>query len=40
VDDGVALLLAFAAGDALDLRGITTVAGNVGAALTARATPA
>jgi purine nucleosidase len=36
VDDGVALLLAFAAGDALELRGITTVAGNVGAALTAR----
>jgi purine nucleosidase len=36
VDDGVALLLAFAARDALDLRGVTTVAGNVGATLTAR----
>lgn len=36
VDDAVALLLAFAAPDALDLLGITTVAGNVGAALTAR----
>lgn len=36
VDDGVALLLAFAAGDRLDLTGITTVAGNVGAELTAR----
>jgi len=36
VDDGVALLLAFASADALDLRGITTVAGNVGLAQTAR----
>lgn len=36
VDDAVALLLAFAARDALDIIGITTVAGNVGAALTAR----
>lgn len=36
VDDGVALLLAFAAGDRLDLAGITTVAGNVSAELTAR----
>ena len=36
VDDAVALLLAFAAPDALDLLGITTVGGNVGAALTAR----
>lgn len=36
VDDGVALLMAFAAPDALDILGVTTVAGNVGAALTAR----
>jgi purine nucleosidase len=36
VDDAVALLLAFAARDALDIIGITTVAGNVGTALTAR----
>jgi purine nucleosidase len=36
VDDGVALLLAFAARDALQLLGITTVAGNVSAKLTAR----
>jgi len=36
VDDGVALLLAFAARHELNLLGITTVAGNVGAALTAR----
>lgn len=36
VDDAVALLLALAARDALDIIGITTVAGNVGAALTAR----
>ena len=36
VDDAVALLLAFAARDALDLLGVTTVGGNVGAALTAR----
>ena len=36
VDDGVALLLAFAARDTLDLLGITTVAGNVSADLTAR----
>ena len=36
VDDAVALLLAFAASDKLDLLGITTVAGNVSAALTAR----
>lgn len=36
VDDGVALLLAFAARDTLDLLGITTVAGNVSAELTAR----
>lgn len=35
VDDAVALLLAFSAPDALDLRGITTVAGNVSGALTA-----
>lgn len=35
VDDGVALLVAFASPE-LDLIGITTVAGNVGAALTAR----
>lgn len=35
VDDGVALLLAFASRE-LELLGITTVAGNVGAALTAR----
>lgn len=38
VDDGVALLLAFAASDVLKLRGITTVAGNVAATLTARNT--
>lgn len=36
VDDAVALLLAFGAKDAIDLLGVTTVAGNVGAALTAR----
>lgn len=36
VDDAVALLLAFAARDAFDLRGITTVAGNVNSALTAQ----
>lgn len=36
VDDAIALFLAFAAPDALDLRAITTVAGNVGGALTAR----
>ena len=36
VDDGVALLLAFAAPDALDLIAVTTVAGNVDAELTAR----
>ncbi len=36
VDDGVALLLAFAARDALKILGITTVAGNVSAKLTAR----
>lgn len=36
VDDAVALLLAFGALDELNLLGITTVAGNVGAALTAR----
>ena len=36
VDDGVALLLAFAARDTLELLGITTVAGNVSAELTAR----
>lgn len=36
VDDAVMLLLAGAARDALDIAGITTVAGNVGAALTAR----
>ncbi|MCE3290058.1 MAG: Inosine/uridine-preferring nucleoside hydrolase [Caulobacter sp.] len=35
VDDGVALLLAFASPE-LNLLGVTTVAGNVGAALTAR----
>ncbi|NBX57606.1 MAG: nucleoside hydrolase, partial [Gammaproteobacteria bacterium] len=36
VDDGVALLLAFSAKTELDLLGITTVAGNVSAELTAR----
>jgi purine nucleosidase len=36
VDDAVALLLAFAAPDRLDIRAVTTVAGNVSAALTAR----
>lgn len=36
VDDAVMLLLALAAGDALDIAGITTVAGNVGIALTTR----
>jgi purine nucleosidase len=36
VDDGVALLLAFAARDTLELLGVTTVAGNVSAELTAR----
>lgn len=36
VDDAVALLLAFAAPEALDLLAITTVAGNVAADLTAR----
>lgn len=36
VDDAIALFLAFAAPDALDVRAITTVAGNVGGALTAR----
>ena len=36
VDDAVALMLAFAAPDAFDILGITTVAGNVGGALTAR----
>ncbi len=36
VDDAVALLLAFASPDALAIRGITTVAGNVSARLTAR----
>lgn len=36
VDDAVMLLLAGAARDALDIAGITTVAGNVGALLTAR----
>lgn len=36
VDDGVALLLAFAARDTLDLLAITTVAGNVSTKLTAR----
>ncbi|MBU3671103.1 MAG: nucleoside hydrolase [Sinobacteraceae bacterium] len=36
VDDAVALLLAFAATDEIDLIGITTVAGNVSAGLTAR----
>ena len=36
VDDAVMLLFAGAARDALDIVGITTVAGNVGAALTAR----
>ena len=33
-DDAVALLLAFAARDRLDIRAITTVAGNVPVALT------
>ena len=36
VDDAVALFLAFAAQDRLELLGVTTVAGNVAAALTAR----
>jgi purine nucleosidase len=36
VDDAVMLFLAFAAPDALDIRAITTVAGNVDAARTAR----
>jgi purine nucleosidase len=36
VDDAVALLLAFAAKDKFELLGVTTVAGNVNAALTAR----
>jgi len=36
VDDAVALMLAFAATDTFDILGITTVAGNVGGALTAR----
>lgn len=36
VDDAIALLLAFAAPDLFDIRGVTTVAGNVGGALTAR----
>jgi purine nucleosidase len=36
VDDAIALFLAFAAADVLDVRAITTVAGNVGGALTAR----
>lgn len=36
VDDAVALLLALAAPEALDVLAITTVAGNVGGALTAR----
>lgn len=35
VDDAVALLLAFSAPDAFDLLGVTTVAGNVNASLTA-----
>jgi purine nucleosidase len=36
VDDGVALLLAFASSDVLDLRAITTVGGNVALAQTTR----
>lgn len=36
VDDGVALLLAFASSDVLDLRGITTVGGNVALVQTTR----
>lgn len=36
VDDAIALLLALARPDALDVRAITTVAGNVGPALTVR----
>ena len=36
VDDAVALLLALAAPEALDILAITTVAGNVGGDLTAR----
>ena len=36
VDDAVALLLAFASADVLDLRGITTVGGNVALAQTTR----
>lgn len=36
VDDAIALFLAFACPDALEVRAITTVAGNVGGALTAR----
>lgn len=35
VDDAIALLLAFAASDELDLKGVTTLAGNVNAKLTA-----
>lgn len=36
VDDAIALFLAFACRDELDVRALTTVAGNVGGALTAR----
>lgn len=36
VDDAIALLLAFAARDAFDILGVTTLAGNVDAALTAQ----
>jgi purine nucleosidase len=36
VDDAIALFLALASSEALDVRAITTVAGNVGGALTAR----
>ena len=36
VDDATALLLAFAAPDALDILGVTVVAGNKGLARTAR----
>jgi purine nucleosidase len=36
VDDGVALLMAFAARDEIDLIGVTTVGGNVGIELTSR----
>jgi len=39
VDDAIAILLALAAPDALELLAITTAAGNVGGDLTARPRP-